>query len=322
MSMEQAADMKDTVGRSVLESLRAFVEQTQLPKPPKQKRESTHWSRIVVLVVAAIDISALLWGLDSLMKSPFVDLLLKAVPAVFGVTLAAYVENAGTFVRAVADRWWFRGLVAGVAAVIVVPQFWTYSLPLDVPDTAHVSLDGTTTVLTPVRDTSVRLLAVSGFRPHRLMIQEYDSSAGQVSDSFTVRQSQLLHAGLRELLFGMTPLGHYRLTASILSSVTIDHPTDAMLLEVRGEFPELFLRSAERENYVSDPGEDGLRRISFLKPEHTDQSTLRLPPGHYSIRYHTQRHCWSESDTITVVHATLGAMSLMHKRCNKDPLNP
>jgi hypothetical protein len=274
---------------------------------------------MLVLVVAAVDVSALLMLAGSVVQDPFVALLLKAIPAIFGVTLAAYVERVGRFVRTVADRGWFQVVVAAAAFGVALPQFWTYELPLVVPEWAKVALDSVPVV---PRDT-VLLLRVHGFREHTLSVQEFDAvTGGPRTDSYSFGPPQLLRAGLRTL--HIPSFSAFRLRVGILRSLTIEHPTVARQIEVRGTFPDLFLRGVRLKDPVSAPDPAGERSIVFLELRPRNQTTLELPPGTgpYRVRFYSSAHCWSDGDTVTVARGADAHLDLSKQTCSEAPKSP
>ena len=324
---QAAGNVEDAVGQTVVKALRDLI--TQAGKPEKAEAaagsRARRITRLVVLMLAAIDVSALLWALDAVIKHPFFQLILKAVPALFGITIAAYIDTIGKLVRDAADRWWFRTVTVVAAALLVTPLLWPYSLPLVVPDGAHVYLDSATAgaVLTPVRGDSVRMLGVRGFGEHRLIIQEYDTLRhAPRKDTYSLGPRQLVRAGIREVFRGATPLRHYAISASTLSPVTIVHPPTATVIEVRDTFPELFLRQTGQENYVSEPDARDRYTVSFVLSGGKETTTLYLPPGRYHIRYHSQAHCWSDRDSVVVFHALAADLDLSKSPCTPDPLDP
>lgn len=317
---------EDSAGQSVIKALRALIESTG--KPPTDpatvsKREPRHWLRMLILVLAAVDASAILWALESLTHHPFFELLLKAIPAVFGVTIAANVEAVGRIVRGIADRTWFRLTVVVGLLVFVIPQFWTYALPVSIPLGAHVYLDDQGATLYPVRDRGLRVLPVKGLREHRIEVEEYDSLLQRPRrDTFAVGPWQLVRAGMREATFGTTPLGRYRLSASVLSPVTIQHPKNAVVIEVRDTFPEMYLLHIRQKHFVNDIDRDGRKRVQFVLHGGLVSTPLSLPPGRYEVRYHTSAHCWSPWDTLVVEYGRQAFRNMSGRVCAPDPEGP
>jgi hypothetical protein len=230
-----------------------------------------------ILIFLAIDISAVIWALAELSLHPWIQLILKSVPAV-GVGFAGYKEQLQTSVQRLANKLWFRTVVSASLLVIVIPIAYRYHIPLryydPVPET--VFIDGKRVYPVTVGENIVTV-PVDGLRHHELRV----SGHGPKREL----QEDIYHLRLVDLLKNLPLLPKSPFDVGLLMRVGIGTPdVPIRRFVVVGEFPELFLRGPEPFETVH-PLKDGQVAVWFRPQRGTDDQELTLPPGDYEVQY-------------------------------------
>jgi hypothetical protein len=265
---------------------------------PRIRRWSAGESvRFAILMIAAIDTSVLLWALDGVTKHPAFDLLVKAAPAIFGVTLAAYLQHLTSMVREVATRWWFALLTVVAFVVVVIPQAWGVRVALSMPVGTQLYLDNIAVIAEPLGADTLQAVNVRGLRTHRLEVEYYDGQ-GPRRDEFSLGPDLLLMSAF----WGATRRAAvHPYEAYILSPVTVYVSKQTALIEIRGHFPPLFLAAARRTNYIGAADANGEVPIRFHTNDGHRLITRSLPAGSYHVRgFSGANHCWSPAAALRV----------------------
>ncbi|HEY0779076.1 MAG TPA: hypothetical protein VGD56_13990 [Gemmatirosa sp.] len=251
------------------------------------------------MVLLGVDASALLVLLNDVTAHPVVQLAIKSVPAVAGLSLVAYLDAMrGAVLHAAAKR---ETLTAAAVLLIVLlyPQIATIALPAKVPLGTSIIVDS---ALTPYRPEptpdAVTTIPLRGFREHVLIVARDDAVRGTLPDTLRIDRWQIVAA--------LWPWDRPE-PISTLAAVGGTRGRDAALLLVRGRFPRSYANQAARTAYIEPIG-DGEFSLSKRLDFGFDDYHIDLPPNvRYTLSYLTRDGCRSASVTVTT---TAGAATV------------